>query len=133
MIFLAVASFALVLVLIGLARTVREQLTFARVRAHGIRVSGAVVDNRAKRRQYYGGYTLTPVVHYTIGGRSYEASVANAGDRAEPGTAIDLLVDESDPWCPWSEYGRGPWSVVTVGLVTLFAAVLVGFAVSALR
>jgi hypothetical protein len=62
--------------------------------------------------------------------RGPSQSVANAGDRAEPGTAIDLLVDESDPWCPWSECGHGSWSVVAV---TLFAAVLVGFAVSALR
>ena len=95
--------FALI-ILVGMGATLVRAVSAARtsrlIRRNGAPVSGEVIRLDTRFRTYYGGYLVTPVVRYRIGGHQYEAPVANRSDPAEVGSGMELIVDPDRPYEP---------------------------------
>ena len=109
------------------ASSVREVLWLRGVRRTGRRLTGEVVDNEARRRSYYGGYLLYPVVSYRLDGKQYRATVRNWQGKIELGAGLPLLVDPADPYSPAIADRDALGRSLLISLVMLAVALLLTY------
>ena len=115
------------IVLIGMTgsfvRVMSAAITEHRIRRAGRPLTGEVISLDTRRRGYYGGYFVTPVVRYQLAGHQYEAPVGNRTDALGTGAGLDLLVDPNRPYEPIAVTGGNTSTALGVTVVGVLVGV----------
>jgi hypothetical protein len=118
---------------VGTVRAVLREADFLRARRTGVELQAEVIDNDAKPTTDSGQYYLTPVVRYSIQGRTYEAELVNAsGLPGSRGSFMTIVVNPARPYEPYDRYqGMGATSRGWV-LMFLIGTALLAWALTTL-